>query len=72
VKEWQKYIETDLKEILTIRYPAYMKTYMRYRERIGPHCAYCKGAAKTMYQFEQNRRSDFVERVENGNWENYS
>lgn len=70
--EWQRYIEGELNGILQRKYPQYMSTYTRFREKIGPHCAYCKAAAATMFALERKNNPEFMERFTNGNWSGYS
>jgi hypothetical protein len=65
--------ESNLKEVLTELYPTYIASYFRFRKKIGPHCAFCRAAARFMFFSEVKRNSpDFVRRFENNDWENYS
>jgi bacterioferritin-associated ferredoxin len=49
-----------------------MDTYERFRTKIGPHCAFCKQAAKHMLIAETARSKDFQKRLETGNWDGYN
>jgi len=72
LKRFQRVVEGPLESFLIELYPGYMATYQKFRKAIGPHCVYCKAAAKTMYAFEIKRKGDdFLERFKNGNWNEY-
>lgn len=72
LKKFQRVIEGPLESLALSLYPEYMATYQRFRKAVGPQCAYCKSAAKTIYAFEMKRKGDdFIERFKNGNWSDY-
>lgn len=72
IRKFQGFIEGPLKETLQREYPSYMTNYLRFRERVGPQCPFCKSAAKTMFSLEVTRKGqDFLTRFNEGNWNGY-
>ena len=70
---FQGHLEGPLKDTLYIGYKPYMDSYVRYRERTGPQCPFCKEAVKHIFLSEYAKHgNDFLERVKNGRWEGYS
>ena len=48
-----------------------MATYLRFREKVGPQCAFCRAAATSMFKQEAVTRSDFLQRFKDQAWDNY-
>jgi len=73
LKSFQNVIEKKIRIPLEERYPNYVMQYFRYRERVGPHCTFCRSAARFMFVSEVHRLGqEFVNRFRDDNWENYS
>ena len=64
-------METTLHDMLVAKYPGEMATYDRFRKSNGPHCAYCRSAAKLVFKFEAVANPEFLDRFKNNNWEGY-
>lgn len=72
VNQFQLVLEGPLRSKFTKEYEAYMTSYFRFRDRIGPQCPFCKSAAKTIFLSEVKRNGDaFLERWRTGNWDGY-
>lgn len=71
MRRWQRDIESTLRTYLEGKYPREMQTYMRFRVKVGPNCAYCKAAANIMFKYEAVGRKDFLNRFESGDWDGY-
>jgi len=72
LKKFQNLIEGTLSSLMYEHYPAYMETYMRYRNRTGPQCPFCKKAAEYMFTAEFARNGQaFIDRFNTNNFEEY-
>lgn len=70
--KFQKALEGPLKSLFTSKYDSFMTSYSKFRERVGPQCPFCKAAARTIFQFEVQRKGqDFLDRFKNGDWNGY-
>ena len=74
LRKFQSAVEkqTSLKEVLTGLYPSYIDSYFRFRKKIGPHCAFCRAAARFMFLSEVKRKSDFIKRFQASDWKDYN
>lgn len=71
LRAWQHILETELHDYLANKYPGEIATYDRFRKSTGPHCAYCKSAAKLVFKFEAVARPDFLDRFKENRWDGY-
>ena len=74
LRKFQRDVETSqsLREVLTQLYPSYVEQYFRFKEKVGPHCAFCRASAKFMFLSETNRNVDFLRRFNNSDLGNYT
>ena len=69
---WRSVLEGSGKTVLESRYPQYMLTYFRFKERTGPQCPFCIGVLKNLYSLELNRlKGEFVRMFESQDWTDY-
>lgn len=72
IKKFQEVLEGPLRKVLEERYPDYMKTYFRFRDKKGPACPFARGIVKNIFIREYElKKGEFLERLQNNNWEDY-
>jgi len=71
LKAWQILVETTFSTYLTKKYPGEMNTYMRFRNKVGAQCLYCKSSAKIMFKYEAVGNKEFLTRFKDNSWDGY-